>query len=77
MEMARIVFHTAEVKYQKNRATLAQAESDLKYSENRAPFDAIILHRYAEVGQAVATQLQAAPLLVVAVRYEDNYGREH
>lgn len=66
MELARIAFDAAEAEFQKARATLAQAESDLKYSEIRAPYDAIILQRYAEVGQTVASQLQVTPLLVVA-----------
>jgi len=66
MELARIGFDAAEAEFQKAKAALAQAESDLKYSEVRAPFDALVLQRFAEVGQTVATQLQVTPLFVVA-----------
>lgn len=66
MELARIGADTAEAELQKAKAVLAQAESDLKYSEVRAPFDAVVLQRFAEVGQTVATQLQVTPLFVVA-----------
>jgi len=66
MELARIGFDAAEAELQKAKAALAQAESDLKYSEVRAPFDAVVLQRFAEIGQTVATQLQVTPLFVVA-----------
>ncbi|MBI3775762.1 MAG: efflux RND transporter periplasmic adaptor subunit [Gammaproteobacteria bacterium] len=66
MELARIGADSAEAELQKAKAVLAQAESDLKYSDVRAPFDAVVLQRFAEVGQTVATQLQVTPLFVVA-----------
>jgi RND family efflux transporter MFP subunit len=66
MELARIGFDAAEAELQKAKAALAQAESDLKYSDVRAPFDAVVVQRFAELGQTVATQLQATPLFAVA-----------
>lgn len=66
MEMARIGFDAAEAELQKAKAALAQAESDLKYSEVRAPFDALVVQRFVEMGQTVITQLQAAPLFAIA-----------
>lgn len=66
MELARIGLDNAEAEYRKALAELAQAESDLKYSEVRAPFNAIVVQRNAEVGQTVATQLQVVTLLAVA-----------
>lgn len=66
MELAHIGFDAAEAELQKAKAALAQAESDLKYSEVRAPFDAVVVQRSAEVGQTVVTQLQATPLFAIA-----------
>jgi multidrug efflux system membrane fusion protein len=66
MELARIGLDDAEAEYRKAVAVQAQAESDLKYSEVRAPFAAVVVHSNAEVGQTVATQLQVVPLLAVA-----------
>ena len=66
MELARIGFDSAAAEFHKSKAALAQAESDLKYSEVRAPFDALVVQRYVEVGQTVVSQLQAQPLFAVA-----------
>lgn len=66
LELARIGVDDAEAEFQQARALQAQAESDLKYSEVRAPFDALVVQRNAEPGQTVVSQLQAAPLFVVA-----------
>lgn len=66
MELARIGFDVAEAEFQKANTALAQAESDLKYSAVRAPFEAVVVQRFAEMGQTVVTQLQATPLFAVA-----------
>ena len=66
MELARIGFDAAEAEFQKANAALVQANNELKYSEVRAPFDAVVVQRFVEVGQTVVTQLQAVPLFVVA-----------
>lgn len=63
---AKIAFSTAEQAARSAEAGLAQAELDLQYSEIRAPFDAVVIKRNAQVGQVVATQFQALPLVVVA-----------
>lgn len=66
MEVARIALDEAQARFQTAKAELARAESDLYYSEVRAPFDSVVVQRMAEVGQTVAAQLQTVPLLVVA-----------
>ena len=66
MELARIGFDSAQAEFQHANAALVQAESDLKYSEVRAPFDGVVVQRLVETGQTVVTQLQATPLFVVA-----------
>jgi RND family efflux transporter MFP subunit len=66
MEVVRIAYDEARAHFETAKAELAQAQSDLQYSEVRAPFDAVVVQRYAEVGQTVATQIQAVPLLAVA-----------
>ncbi len=66
MEVVRIALDEAQAQYQTAKAQLVQAESDLYYSEIRAPFDAMVVQRIAEVGQTVASQLQTTPLMVVA-----------
>lgn len=48
------------------RAALTRARLELEYSEIRAPFDAIVVWRQAEVGQSVVSVVQPAVLLVVA-----------
>ena len=50
----------------KANADLANAEKDLADSMIRAPFASVIISRQAEVGQTVATQLQAVPMLTLA-----------
>ena len=66
MELARIGFDAAEAEFQKANAALVQAANELKYSEVRAPFDAVVVQRFVEAGQTVVTQLQALPLFAVA-----------
>jgi len=63
---AKIAFSKADVLKRRDDALLAQAQMDLHYSEIRAPFDAVVLKSNAQVGQVVATQLLAVPLVVVA-----------
>ena len=48
------------------KAALTRARLDLEYSEIRAPFDAIVVARQAEVGQTVVSLMQPPVLLVVA-----------
>lgn len=66
LQVAKNNFIAAQAKYQNGRAKLVQAELDLEYSSIRAPFDAVIISRQAEVGQTVVPDLQAVTLFIVA-----------
>ena len=50
----------------KAQAMLIKAKQDLKYSTLRAPFNALILERTAQVGKVIAAQLNPETLFVVA-----------
>jgi multidrug efflux system membrane fusion protein len=66
LEVAKIGLATAAAEYQAARTAVKQAELDLEYSTVRAPFDAVVLAVHAGVGQAVAAELAAVPLVTVA-----------
>jgi RND family efflux transporter MFP subunit len=66
LQVAKNNLIAAEANYQKGRAALVQAELDLEYSSIRAPYDAVVLSRLAEVGQTVVPDLQPVSLLVLA-----------
>ena len=65
LQLAKIANTTAEAKYEAARAVLTQARLDLQYSVVRAPFDALVLARPAQLGQTVVTRLQSVPLVTV------------
>jgi len=48
------------------RARLIKAKQELKYSSLRAPFNALILERHAQVGKVIAAALKPETLFVVA-----------
>jgi RND family efflux transporter MFP subunit len=48
------------------RARLIRARQELRYSSLRAPFNALILKRHAQVGKVIAAKLQPETLFVVA-----------
>lgn len=48
------------------RAMLVKAKQILKYSTLRAPFNALVLERHAQVGQVIAAKLKPETLFVVA-----------
>jgi len=48
------------------RATLIRARQALKYSSLRAPFNALVLERHAQVGKVIAAKLKPETLFVVA-----------
>lgn len=56
----------AQAAYDVGRAQLVQAKLELENSAIRAPFDAIVVSRNAEVGQTVVPDLQPVVLLTVA-----------
>ncbi|NNF97085.1 MAG: efflux RND transporter periplasmic adaptor subunit [Halobacteria archaeon] len=66
LQVAKNNFIAAKAKYHKGQADLVQAELDLEYSSVRAPFDAVIIARQAEVGQVVVPDLKPIVLFVVA-----------
>ncbi|WP_455367049.1 efflux RND transporter periplasmic adaptor subunit [Kaarinaea lacus] len=67
-QMAIISRAEAAAKHQAAKADLAQAEMDLEYSAIRAPYDAIVVKQYAQVGQTIASLTTITPLLEVAER---------
>lgn len=66
LQVAQIEFSTSQALYQGAQAELVQARLALEYTTLRAPFDAVVLARQAEVGQTVVSELQSTPLIVVA-----------
>lgn len=60
----------ADAAYATAKAALVNAELKLEYSRIRAPFDAYIIERHAEVGQTVVSQLKPETLLIVAAAGE-------
>jgi len=66
LTLAKIDYAKADASYRQAQAALTQAELDLEYSAVRAPFDGIVLSRRVDVGQAVVSQIQSQPLVVVA-----------
>ena len=66
LQVAKNAKVNSDARYQAAKAELVQAQFDLEYATLRAPFDALILQRQAEVGQTVVSRLQPQTLLVVA-----------
>ena len=64
LQVAKNNYIAAKAKYRKGQADLTQAELDLEFSSLRAPFDAIIIARQAEVGQVVVPDLKPIILFV-------------
>jgi multidrug efflux system membrane fusion protein len=56
----------ARARYQEALNELEQAKLDLEYSELRAPYDAVIVSRQAEISQTVIPDLQPVVLFVLA-----------
>ncbi|MCW9024921.1 MAG: efflux RND transporter periplasmic adaptor subunit [Gammaproteobacteria bacterium] len=59
-------FASAEADLDFSKSKLAQAKVDFDYSHLKAPFDAIILSRFAEKGMVVRPDLKPQPLIEVA-----------
>lgn len=66
LDLAKIADADAEASYQRSRAAYHQAQEDVKNSELRAPFDALIVARLVQPAETVVTELRAEPMLVVA-----------
>lgn len=66
LQVAKNALTTANSEYKTAQAELVQAKLDLEYSTLRAPYDAIVLKRAAEVGQTVVSELKPETLIVIA-----------
>jgi len=66
LNIAKLAYAEADAAYQRSRADHLAAEETLRESELHAPFDALVIDRLVQPGEAVANQLQVAPMLVVA-----------
>jgi len=66
LEQAQVRQVRAKSQLDGARAKLAANLKQLRDAVVRAPFDALVLARQAEPGQAVASQLQPQPLIVIA-----------
>lgn len=66
LNLAKIDHAKADANYQRSRAQYWQAVERLRNSHLRAPFDAVVLERRVEPGQAVVSRLRAEPQLIVA-----------
>jgi multidrug efflux system membrane fusion protein len=66
LQTARIAVQQADAQLEHARAALVVAQLHLELSEIRAPFDAVVVSRDAEIGQAIVSQLAVVPLVTVA-----------
>lgn len=70
LENAKMKHARAEAGYKEARAALDRARYRQRVSALRAPFDAVVLSRHAEPGQAIAAELKPPVLLVIAAAGE-------
>lgn len=66
LEQSQTQLAKADAELRIARTELEKAKLDLEYSAVHAPFDAIVLERNVNPGQTVVSELQAAPLMVLA-----------
>lgn len=66
LTLAKIGNAKADASYRAAQAALVQAQLDLEHATVRAPFDALVIARHVDVGQAVVSQLRSTPVVVVA-----------
>jgi len=66
LQVTKNKFKLSQAELAKVQAELIASQHNLKYSTIRSPFDAVVLQRYAQPGQIIATQFRQAPLIVVA-----------
>ncbi len=66
LQVAENAWIAADADYQAARAALQLAKIELEQSSLKAPFDAWVIRRDAEVGETVVPNLQPAVLLVLA-----------
>lgn len=63
LEVAHIAFEQANAELKSAQAALAQAEFDFRHSEIRAPFDGIVVQRFVNEGETIASQ-DTPPVLI-------------
>ena len=66
-QLAIIAHAKAQATHQSAKADLAKAQMEMDYSAIRAPYDAIVIKQYVQVGQIVANLTAITPLLEMAV----------
>ena len=66
LQVAKNKLKLSKAELEQVRARLIASQHDLKYSVIRAPFDAVVLQRYVQPGQVIATQFRQDPLIVIA-----------
>lgn len=66
LELARIGLDDARAQLKTSEAAKVKAQVDLEHSQIRAPFDAIVLSRHAELGQTIISTQEPAPLIELA-----------
>jgi RND family efflux transporter MFP subunit len=66
LEQAQLRQVQAKTQLDRAKAKLAANQKQLRDAAVRAPFDGVVLVRQVEPGQAVASQLQPQPLIVLA-----------
>ncbi len=60
----------ADSEYETAKSQLVTAELNLEYTAIRAPFDAFVIKRNAEVGQTIVSELKPETLVIVAAAGE-------
>lgn len=68
LENAKMKYQRASAARQEKKAQLDLAEYGLRYSRLLAPFDAWVLQRNIEPGQAIVSTMKSEPLITVARR---------
>lgn len=66
LELARIGLDNARAQLKSSEAAKVKAQVDFEHSQIRAPFDAVILARHAELGQTIISTEKPAPLVELA-----------
>ncbi|HVN31880.1 MAG TPA: efflux RND transporter periplasmic adaptor subunit [Thermoanaerobaculaceae bacterium] len=66
LQSAKAVFDQATAQVTQLEATLAKAETNLRYSVITAPIDGVVVSRDYDVGQTVAASFQAPTLFTIA-----------
>jgi len=70
LQIARNARLAADAEYETAKAERVTADLNLEYASIRAPFDALVLQRSAEVGQTVVSQFKTATLITLAAAGE-------